>query len=196
MRLVPLTVEHAAHLHVAASEDPSSYFYTFVPSDAEGMSRYVQIALSEHRAGRALPFAVERLADGAVVGSTRFMDIDHWVTPFQPGTVDLSAPPKSVEIGATWYAASSQRTGVNTESKRLLLEYAFETWRVERVSFKTDARNSRSRAAIERIGASYEGDRRAHHWASDGTIRDSSFYSILRSEWPDVRRRLEVLAQR
>jgi RimJ/RimL family protein N-acetyltransferase len=89
-----------------------------------------------------------------------------------------------VEIGWTWLAADVQRTGVNTAMKRLMLEYAFDVWQVHRVTLKTDARNTRSRRAIERLGARAEGVRRAHHPAADGTIRDSAYYSILRDEWP------------
>ncbi|MET0275509.1 MAG: GNAT family protein, partial [Acidimicrobiia bacterium] len=97
----------------------------------------------------------------------------------------------TAEIGSTWLAASAQATPVNTEAKLLLLRHAFDTWRVERVTFKTDARNERSRRAIERIGATFEGVRRAHTIASDGTIRDSAYFSIVRSEWPAIEHELE-----
>jgi hypothetical protein len=95
-------------------------------------------------------------------------------------------PFTTCEIGATWLAASAQRTSINTEAKLLMLGHAFDVWQVHRVVFKTDARNSRSRAAIERIGGQFEGIRRAHKLASDGTIRDSAYFSILRSDWPEV----------
>jgi RimJ/RimL family protein N-acetyltransferase len=110
------------------------------------------------------------------------MDVDYWRS-------DDSAP-SGVEIGSTWLAASAQRTAVNTECKLLLLAHAFETWAVQRVTFKTDARNTRSRNAIQRIGATYEGIRRAHTLATDGTVRDSAYFSIVASEWPMVKGRL------
>lgn len=95
--------------------------------------------------------------------------------------------PDGVEIGHTWYAASAQRTACNTETKLLMLTYAFEEWQVARVTLKTDARNARSRAAIERIGGRYEGIRRAHRLATDGTVRDTVYFSIVAAEWPQVR---------
>lgn len=98
--------------------------------------------------------------------------------------------PSVAEIGSTWYAASAQRTGINTACKLLLLTHAFEVWRTLRVTLKTDARNTPCRCAIERLGARAEGVRRAHAPASDGTIRDTAYYSIIKSEWPHVRDRL------
>jgi RimJ/RimL family protein N-acetyltransferase len=91
------------------------------------------------------------------------------------------------EIGSTWYSGSAQRTAVNTECKLLMLRHAFEVWNVERMTLKTDARNERSRAAIERLGARFDGALRVHMPASDGTLRDTAYYSILTSEWPEVR---------
>ena len=99
-------------------------------------------------------------------------------------------PPSVVEIGSTWYAATAQRTGVNAEVKLLQLTHAFEVWRALRVTLETDARNTASRRAIERLGAACEEVRRAHAPASDGTVRDSAYYSIVASEWTDVRREL------
>jgi RimJ/RimL family protein N-acetyltransferase len=138
--------------------------------------------LEDERAGCALPF-VTTLSEGArVVGSTRFLDLDDWGEGWTP---------KVGEIGATWLAPSVQRTAVNTEAKLLMLRHAFDVWEVERITLKTDARNARSRAAIERIGAQFEGIRRAHVPASDGGARDSAYYSIIRREWPEVRAGLE-----
>ena len=94
------------------------------------------------------------------------------------------------EVGSTWYAASAQRTGINTEVKYLQLSYAFDVWAVRRVTLKTDARNTASRAATERLGALFEGVRRAHSPASDGTVRDTAYYSITAEEWPGVKTRL------
>lgn len=98
--------------------------------------------------------------------------------------------PSVAEIGSTWFASSAQRTAANTETKILMLDHAFDVWRCYRVSFQTDARNERSRAAIERIGATFEGVRRAHKQAADGGIRDTAYFSILRAEWPAARNRL------
>jgi len=95
--------------------------------------------------------------------------------------------PSVVEIGSTWLAASVQGTSVNPETKLLMLSHAFDTWRVHRVTFKTDARNEQSRRAIARLGAQFEGIRRAHRIGSDGAIRDSAYFSIVRAEWPAVR---------
>ena len=103
------------------------------------------------------------------------------------GVPDDERPPTVVEIGSTWYAASAQRTALNAEVKLLLLSHAFDVWEVLRVTLKTDARNERSRAAIERLGARHEGIRRAHTIASDGTVRDTAYYSIVAAEWPAVR---------
>jgi RimJ/RimL family protein N-acetyltransferase len=177
--LDPLTAVHVDDLVDAASEDRSTYGLTLVPDEREQMAAYVRAAVDRHAEGQALPFAIR--FDGRVVGSTRFEDIADW---WGRGV------PDAVEIGWTWYAASAQRTAANTEAKLLLLTHAFETWGVRRVTLKTDARNARSRAAIERIGASFEGVRRAHMLAYDGAIRDSAFYSILDTEWPEVEARL------
>jgi RimJ/RimL family protein N-acetyltransferase len=128
---------------------------------------------------------VIQLIDGdRVVGSTRFLDLDYWT--------DDRNTPSAAEIGATWLAASAQRSRVNTECKLLLLTHAFDVWRVARVTFKTDARNQRSRDAIARIGATFEGIRRAHVPATDGTIRDSAYFSIIRGEWPEIQQALRT----
>ena len=185
-RLEPLSTVHVAGLAAAAAEDRSSYAFTRVPDGAVEAAEYVRAALAEQAGGQVLPFAVVRSRDDAVVGSTRFLDME---VLGRPGVVLPSEelPPDGVEIGSTWYAASAQRTAVNTEVKLLLLAHAFEVWRVLRVTLKTDARNQRSRAAIERLGARAEGIRRAHTTASDGTVRDSAYYSIVAAEWPTVR---------
>jgi len=101
-------------------------------------------------------------------------------------------PPSVLEIGSTWYARSAQRTAVNTEVKWLQLVHAFDVWRVLRVSFKTDARNRASRQAIERLGAQSEGIRRAHALASDGSVRDSAYFSIVQAEWPATKHNLQL----
>ena len=118
------------------------------------------------------------------------MDLQYWA-------VDEPAPgvPVVAEIGATWLAPSVQRTPVNTEAKYLLLRHAFETWRLQRVSLKTDARNARSRAAIERLGARFDGVLRRFSPAADAGLRDAAFFSILDFEWPEVKPRLESLLE-
>lgn len=186
VRLEPLSRGHVPGLAAAAAEDRASYAFTHVPDGHAETAEYVATALAELAGGRVLPFAVVRTRDDAVVGSTRFLDME---VLGRPGVVvpDDERPPSVVEIGSTWYAASAQRTALNTEVKLLLLGHAFDVWRVLRVSLKTDARNQRSRTAIERLGARSEGIRRAHTTASDGTIRDSAYYSILAAEWPAVR---------
>ena len=191
--LRPMTVDDVDALVAAATEDRASYAFTPVPEDRAAMHAYVDAALDDERAGWALPF-VTTLTDGArVVGSTRFLDLDDWNGRRVGGPpAGATGLPKTAEIGATWLAASVQRTAVNTEAKLLMLRHSFEAWEVERITFKTDARNARSRAAIERIGAHFEGIRRAHVPASDGGIRDSAYYSIIRREWPDVRAGLEA----
>jgi RimJ/RimL family protein N-acetyltransferase len=191
-RLEPLTAEHVPGLAAAAAEDRASYAFTWVPDGTAEAAEYVRAALAEHAQGRALPWAVRRLADDRVVGSTRYLDLEVFGAPAgapaQPPADDR--PPSVLEIGNTWYAASAQRTAVNTDVKLQLLGHAFDVWAVLRVTLKTDARNTASRTAIERLGARFEGVRRVHMPATDGTLRDSAYYSIIREEWPEVRARL------
>jgi RimJ/RimL family protein N-acetyltransferase len=191
--LQPMTIDHVDALVAAASEDRAAYAFTPVPDGRGAMHAYVEAVLADEDAGWALPFVTTLTADGRVVGSTRFLDLDDWGGRRVGGPpVPARGTPRTAEIGATWLAASAQRTAVNTEAKLLMLRHAFDTWQLERITFKTDARNARSRAAIERVGAQFEGIRRAHVPASDGTIRDSAYYSIIRAEWPAVRAGLEA----
>jgi N-acetyltransferase len=185
-RLEPLSTAHVPGLAAAAAEDRSSYALTRVPDGPAETAEYVRTALTEQAGGQVLPFAVVRTSDDAVVGSTRYLDME---VLGRPGVVlpDDEYPPTVVEVGSTWYAASAQRTPINTEAKLLLLGHAFDVWGALRVTLKTDARNERSRTAIARLGARFEGIRRAHTTASDGTIRDSAYYSIVGTEWPGVR---------
>jgi RimJ/RimL family protein N-acetyltransferase len=164
-----------------------TFALTTVPADEPAMRQYVDTALREQAAGRALPFAtVDRRAD-RVVGSTRFGNIEFWAWP--PGSPHQRGEdrPDVVEIGWTWLAADVQRSGINTEAKLLMLTHAFEGWRVHRVSLMTDARNTRSREAILRLGARFDGVLRGARVASDGGIRDTAAYSILEPEWPEVK---------
>ena len=192
--LRPMTIDDVDALTAAASEDRTTYEFTPVPDGPAEMRSYVGTVLADERVGWALPFVTTLTADGRVVGSTRFLDLDDWGPERRVGGPPLGAvgTPRTAEIGATWLAASVQRTAVNTEAKLLMLRHAFETWEVERITLKTDARNVRSRAAIERIGAQFEGIRRAHLRATDGGIRDTAYYSIVRAEWPTVQKGLEA----
>ena len=186
VELVPLTPDHVPDLVVAATIDRSSYGFTEVPGDADHMTRYVENLLAKRRAGTDLPFVQRRPHDGRVVGSTRFMDMRRWRGRPEPD---------EVEIGGTWLAADVQRTALNTEAKLLLLTHAFEIWHVDRVAIATDARNDRSRRAIARIGASFEGVLRNHRPSmapgEAGRPRDTALFSITAGEWPDVRRDLQ-----
>jgi N-acetyltransferase len=196
VRLEPLGLGHVRALVQAATEARDTYDFTLVPADDTAMTRYVQAALADQDAGWALPFAIYDLPRQAIVGSTRFLDLDHWSWPpsCPPGrtTPRPEAIPTVVEIGSTWLAPSAQRTGCNLESKLLMLTHAFDTWRVLRVTLKTDSRNTRSRRAIERVGGRFEGIRRAHARAVDGSVRDSAYYSIVAAEWPAVRAALQA----
>ncbi|GHF72891.1 N-acetyltransferase [Streptomyces mashuensis] len=198
VRLEPLGEHHVEGLAAAAAEDRSGYGFTPVPSGVEATRRYVADALAAQAAGRTLAFATVRNADGLLLGSTRFCELDYWQGPVPwppapsgPEGDPLAAIPDAVEIGGTWLSARAQGTGANTETKFLMLRHAFETWGVRRVSLRADARNIRSRTAIERLGATFEGTRRAHARGLDGVVRGTSFYSVLDEEWPEVRAHLE-----
>src|SRR5437588_1092690 len=188
VRLEPLSLAHVAALSAAASGPRETYRFTFVPDGEEAMRRYVEEALALRMAGAALPFATVRFADQRVVGSTRFGNLEYWRWPDGPRAAPQ--PPDAVEIGWTWLAADVQRTALNTEAKLLMLGHAFETWSVRRVNLRTDARNLRSRAAIERLGARLDGILRAHMPGSDGAVRDTATYSLLAVEWPATKARL------
>jgi RimJ/RimL family protein N-acetyltransferase len=151
------------------------------------MHAYVAGALAERAAGRAVPFATVERRTGRVVGSTRFANLEFWTWP--PGSPHQRPPdrPDAVEIGYTWLSADVQRSGINTEAKLLMLAHAFEVWRVLRVTIKTDARNARTRAAIERLGAHLDGVLRAARPGADGALRDTATYSIVAAEWPALK---------
>ncbi len=190
VRLEPLERHHIGGLVNAAANDGGLYEWSFVPVGEEKMERYVDLALAAREAGTALPFATIRVADGAVIGSTRFFNLERWDWP--EGHPDKGRRfADACEIGYTWLARPAIRTAANTEAKLLLLTHAFETWTMLRVCLHTDARNERSRAAMERIGAQFEGILRAHRMAVDYTPRDSARYSIIAAEWPGVKRRLQ-----
>lgn len=176
VRLEPLGPAHAAGLAEAAGEGRLwELWYTFVPSP-DKVAAWIDEALSLQQAGRALPFAVVRQRDGRIVGSTRYMHIE----PQQ----------RRLEIGTTWYAESVQRTGLNTDCKRLLLAHAFESLGCIAVEFRTHWFNLRSREAIGRLGAKQDGVLRNHQRMPDGTLRDTVVFSITEAEWPTVRQHL------
>jgi N-acetyltransferase len=148
----------------------------------EDFEKLIAKALEEQECGESVVFATVDRSSGRTIGSTRFMNIDR---------ANLR-----VEIGSTWIAPAWQRTSVNTEAKYLMLRHSFEVWGCVRVELKTDALNEKSRNAILRIGAKEEGTLRRHVVTWTGRIRDSVYFSILDSEWPEVKRRLEAMMQR
>ena len=177
--LVPLTDDHHDDL-VEAVRDGELWnlWYTIIPEPAK-VRVEIERRLGLQAKGAALPFAVMDPAMGKAVGLTSYLNID--------------AANRRVEIGATWYRASLQRTSLNTEAKLLLLTHAFETLGAIRVEFKTDALNDKSRAALARIGAVEEGTFRNHMITQSGRVRDSVYFSILDREWPAVKARLQGL---
>jgi N-acetyltransferase len=187
VRLEPVTAEHVAGLAAAASEDRSTYNWTPVPEGADEFRALVEQARIEQAAGRRLTFATMTV-DGRVVGSTSFLDPQRW--PGGAGRLD------SIEIGATWIAASAQRTAVNTEAKLLMLAHAFDGLGVHRVVLNTDARNDRSRAAIARIGATFEGVLHSFRYGVEGTPRDTATFAIPARAWPEVRAGLVARLER
>jgi len=189
VRLEPLELHHAPALAAASAADPSLYQWSPVPQGLDAVRAYIEAALAMRAAGTALPFATVRLSDKTVIGSTRFFDMERWKWP--PNHPRYGRPqPDGCEIGYTWLSADAIRTPANTEAKLLMLTHAFEIWQVYRVCLHTDARNLRSRAAIERIGGKFEGVLRAHRMAADFIPRDSYRYSIVADEWPEGKRRL------
>jgi RimJ/RimL family protein N-acetyltransferase len=181
VRLEPMTVAHVERLLEAANEDRATYFYTKIPQTFDEMAAYVNDLLGKWELDEAIPFVQVDVETGRVVGATRFMTFRREA---------LRKTLFAVEIGGTWLSGSTQRSGVNTEAKLLLLEYAFTTLKVARVDLKTDARNDRSRAAILRLGASYEGVLRRFQPSmvagEEGLFRDTAMYSIIDEEWPGV----------
>jgi len=193
VRLEPLDHRHVVGLAAAAAAEPSLYQWSPVPQGKLEAASYVNTALAWRDAGTALPFAIVtvnlRADDNVVIGSTRFWNLERWSWPQGHARHGRDAP-DACEIGYTWLTRSAIRTAANTEAKLLMLTHAFETWQVLRVCFHTDARNQRSRAALERIGGKYEGILRVHRMAADFIPRDSVRYSILAREWPEVREKL------
>jgi N-acetyltransferase len=195
VRLEPLDHRHVDGLVAAAAADSSLYEWSPIPRDKREAIGYIDTALAWRDEGSAVPFATIRVEDGAVIGSTRFFNLERWAWP--PGHARHGRhAPDACEIGYTWLTRSAIRTAANTEAKLLMLEYAFATWQVLRVCFHTDVRNLRSRAALERIGGKFEGILRAHRMATDFIARDSARFSIVAAEWPDVKQRLRQFLER
>ena len=155
----------------------------------------LKTAIEWRDAGTAVSFATVRAEDSVVVGSTRFFLLEYWAWPVGHPRHGRGAP-DACEIGYTWLDRRATRTSVNTEAKLLMLRHAFEVWQVLRVCLHTDVRNKRSRAAMERIGCRFEGILRSHRMAADFIARDSARYSIVASEWPDVKQHIIGLLER
>ena len=193
VRLVPLDETHVPALLEVARRGRQAFALTNVPGDETAMRAYVRGALANAQDGKAIPFATIDRAAGRVVGSTRFGNIERWQWPAGHPLQRPPERPDAVEIGWTWLDPAAQRTGINVEAKLLMLTHAFEVWQVHRVSLMTDARNTRCREAIVRLGATLDGVLRAARPAADGAIRDTAAYSLRRAEWPA---RKQALVQR
>ncbi len=183
VRLEPLRMDHASQLF-EASRDPNLWTYKPVrqPGSLTEMEQLIAPVLQSQEAGACLPFAIISLDRERAVGETRYFNLmlqDH-----------------GVEIGWTWLAPSVQRTGVNTESKYLLLRHVFEAMGAIRVQLRTHHLNTNSQRAIERLGAVKEGLLRNHVIMPDGSYRHSVYYSIIESEWPAIKARLQTMMQR
>lgn len=176
LSLDPLTRAHVPAL-ARVGLDPELWRLQPKPIASEAdMRAYVEQALGDQARGVSLPFVVNHRASQSVIGSTRFMDI--------------ALPHRRLEIGATWYTPAFQGSGANAEAKLLLLSHAFDVLKIQKVVFKTETLNTRSRRAILALGAVEEGTFRKHLLAEDGRSRDMVYFSILDSEWPHVRSRL------
>ncbi len=182
VRLEPLLASHEEPLSQAAADGELWHSqFTLIPSQDE-TAGYIKAAVEAEATGRELPFVIVRKSTGQVVGTTRFYNIER--------------ENRSVEIGYTWLALSAQRTAVNSEAKLLLLTHAFEAWDCIRVSFVTDVRNQQSQKALLRLGARFEGILRNHLIMPGGRYRDSALFSIIESEWPEVKTKLKSRLER
>jgi RimJ/RimL family protein N-acetyltransferase len=183
VRLEPMTEEHVAGLAEIGVGQPFWDFMLYGNiNTVDDMRHWVQDILARAEKGTDLPFVAVHLGSGRIAGATRYLNI--------------MPQDRGLEIGGTWYGPEFQRTVVNTECKYLLLSHAFETLGCIRVQLKTDSRNERSQKAIQRIGAVKEGVLRNHMILPDGYIRHSVFYSIIDTEWPEVKKRLETMIKR
>ncbi len=183
--LEPMRFDHVDAIAAAAQGDRSTFGFTHVPDGPSESAAYVDSLVAGALDGVVGPFVQRRTSDGEVVGCTRYLN------PLWP--LDRGDPDE-VEIGGTWLASSAQRTAINTEAKLLLLTHAFDRWGVQRVAICTDARNDRSRRAIERLGVSFEGVLRRHRASylvgEADRLRDTAVYAITVDDWPSIEARL------
>lgn len=182
VRLAPLASEHLPDLKRIAFAHPVEFAFTSTPRDEAEADAYFGRALAEQAAGSAYPVAVITLHDDRVVGTSRLSEIN--------------AMHRRCELGFSWYDPTLFRSGVNTDSKMLLLDFAFETLRLIRVQLQTDTRNLRSQAAITALGARYEGVLKRHQVAKDGYVRDTMIYAITDLDWPEVKKLLRARIDR
>lgn len=184
VRLEPIRPDHEELFWEAAKDDLDDIFrwIPYAMKTRQDFCQWMTKAFAEQERGNSIVFATMERGSSRVVGSTRFMNIDR--------------ANRRVEIGSTWIAPAWQRSAVNTEAKYLMLRHAFEEWGCFRVELKTDALNQKSRNAILRIGAKEEGTLRRHVITWTGRVRDSVFFSVLDSEWPEVKKRLEERMER
>lgn len=182
VRLEPMSVEHIDGLMAAGADDDIWRWLPWHLRSREDFAGWVDGVLGAQAKGQQQPFTTIDVADGEIVGSTSLF----FVSPRD----------RRVEIGSTWLAPQARRTAINTESKLLLLSHCFETLGCLRVELKTDARNERSRAAIARIGAQFEGVMRKHMLTQGGYNRDSAYFAITDDDWPDVKQRLTAMLAR
>ena len=184
--LTPLSSDDVPELVHAASGDRSTFGWSIVPATIPEMELLVGRILADRDQGNAVPFTTRRSDTSQVIGMTRFLTL-RWFFGREY--------PDAVEIGGTFLTAAAQRTAANTDAKLLMMAHAFDVWGVRRLDLKTDERNARSRRAIERLGGRFEGVLRSWQAAQvdgeEGATRNSAMYSILASEWPEVRARLE-----
>ncbi len=178
VRLAPLKLGHLAELYAAANDESLWLWTANNIRTREDMLRYIETALGEFERKVSLPFVTIEKSSGAIIGSTRFGNID--------------TANRKVEIGWTWINPRWQRTRINTEAKLLMLSHAFETWKCVRVELKTDVLNEKSRAAIRRLGAQEEGILRRHLLTDAGRFRDTVYFSIIDSEWRTIKKSLEL----
>ncbi|WP_139488735.1 GNAT family N-acetyltransferase [Brevibacillus dissolubilis] len=181
VRLEPLSEAHAAGILEAAQVESIWDYMTFIIRDADDVQQYIQNAFAAQEKGTDLVFSIFDKESGKLVGGTRFMAI--------------SSKDGGLEIGTTWLNPSVQKTGINTECKYLLLQYCFEVLGCLRVQLKTDGRNLNSQRAIARIGAQKEGVLRKHMVVRDGFVRDTVMFSVIDTEWPQVKTNLEAKMQ-
>jgi len=173
VKLIPLKIEHAKNLLEASNDgNLSKLWFTSVP-DKTNINTYIKTALNEFTNGKSIPFTVVESTSGKIIGSTRFMNID--------------SKNKRLEIGHTWFSKSHQKTGINIESKLLLLTYAFEELNCIAVEFRTHWHNLPSRNAIAKLGAKQDGILRNHSYDKMGNLRDTVVFSIIKSEWQTVK---------